>query len=58
MLITHDMEVIAETADCVAVMYAGRIVEIGPVGDVVRAPLYPYTQGLIQSRRSMHWPNG
>ena len=47
MLITHDMGVIAETADRVAVMYAGRIVEIGAVGDVVRRPLHPYAQGLM-----------
>jgi len=47
MLITHDMGVIAETADRVAVMYAGRIAEIGPVGDVVRQPHHPYTRGLM-----------
>src|SRR6202162_700852 len=47
MLITHDMGVIAETADRVAVMYAGRIVEIGPVRDVVKRPLHPYTKGLM-----------
>ena len=49
MLITHDMGVIAETADRVAVMYAGRIAEIGPVRDVVRAPHHPYTKGLMGS---------
>jgi peptide/nickel transport system ATP-binding protein len=49
MLITHDMGVIAETADRVAVMYAGRIAEIGPVRDVIRAPLHPYTKGLMGS---------
>ncbi len=49
MLITHDMGVIAETADRVAVMYAGRIAEIGPVADVVRRPLHPYTVGLMGS---------
>ncbi len=47
MLITHDMGVIAETADRVAVMYAGRIVEVGPVRDVVKAPRHPYTEGLM-----------
>jgi peptide/nickel transport system ATP-binding protein len=47
MLITHDMGVIAETADRVAVMYAGRIAEIGPVRDVVRNPRHPYTRGLM-----------
>jgi peptide/nickel transport system ATP-binding protein len=49
LLITHDMGVIAEAADRVAVMYAGRIVEIGPVRDVVSAPLHPYTRGLMGS---------
>ncbi len=48
-LITHDMGVIAETADRVAVMYAGRLVEIGPVREVVRAPRHPYTEGLMGS---------
>jgi peptide/nickel transport system ATP-binding protein len=43
MLITHDMGVIAETCDRVAVMYAGRIAEIGPVHDVIHAPAHPYT---------------
>jgi len=49
MLITHDMGVIAETADRVAVMYSGRIVEIGPVQDVIRKPNHPYTKGLMGS---------
>ena len=49
MLITHDMGVIAETAHRVAVMYAGRIVEIGPVRSVLRAPSHPYTAGLMRS---------
>jgi peptide/nickel transport system ATP-binding protein len=49
MLITHDMGVIAETADRVAVMYAGRIAEIGPVRDVVQRPHHPYTKGLMGS---------
>lgn len=47
MLITHDMGVIAETADRVAVMYAGRIVEIGPVAQIIQSPRHPYTQGLM-----------
>src|SRR5918994_36190 len=47
MLVTHDMGVIAETADRVAVMYAGRIAEIGPVLDVVQNPLHPYAKGLM-----------
>jgi peptide/nickel transport system ATP-binding protein len=49
MLVTHDMGVIAETADRVAVMYAGRIVEIGPVADVIHRPRHPYTVGLMGS---------
>jgi peptide/nickel transport system ATP-binding protein len=49
MLVTHDMGVIAETADRVAVMYAGRIVEIGPVTDVIHRPGHPYTVGLMGS---------
>jgi len=49
MLVTHDMGVIAETADRVAVMYAGRIAEIGPVADVIHDPQHPYTVGLMGS---------
>ena len=49
MLITHDMGVIAETADRVAVMYAGRVVEIGPVREVIGAARHPYTAGLMGS---------
>jgi peptide/nickel transport system ATP-binding protein len=49
MLVTHDMGVIAEAADRVAVMYSGRIAEIGPVQEVVRAAKHPYTQGLMGS---------
>jgi peptide/nickel transport system ATP-binding protein len=47
MLVTHDMGVIAETCDRVAVMYAGRIAEIGGVREVVRSPLHPYARGLM-----------
>jgi peptide/nickel transport system ATP-binding protein len=47
MLITHDMGVIAETADRVAVMYAGRIAEIGPVRDVIKDAKHPYSSGLM-----------
>ena len=47
MLITHDMGVIAETCDRVAVMYAGRIAEIGPVHDVINRAAHPYTAGLM-----------
>jgi len=49
MLVTHDMGVIAETCDRVAVMYAGRIVEIGPVREVINQPAHPYTSGLMAS---------
>lgn len=48
-LVTHDMGVIAETADRVAVMYAGRIVEVGAVADVLTHPRHPYTAGLMAS---------
>ncbi len=49
MLITHDMGVIAETCDRVAVMYAGRIAEIGPVASVIHHPQHPYSVGLMGS---------
>jgi len=49
MLITHDMGVIAETCDRVAVLYAGRVAEIGPVHDVINKPSHPYTSGLMAS---------
>jgi peptide/nickel transport system ATP-binding protein len=49
MLVTHDMGVIAETADRVAVMYAGRFAEIGLVADVIHRPRHPYTVGLMGS---------
>ncbi|MGV3650003.1 MAG: ABC transporter ATP-binding protein [Devosia sp.] len=48
-LITHDMGVIAEATDRVAVLYAGRIAEIGPVRDVVLNPRHPYAQGLMSA---------
>ena len=53
MLVTHDMGVIAETADRVAVMYAGRIAEIGPVREVVKQAKHPYTKGLMGSIPSL-----
>jgi peptide/nickel transport system ATP-binding protein len=49
MLITHDMGVIAETCDRVAVMYAGRVAEIGPVASVIHRPQHPYSKGLMGS---------
>ena len=57
LLITHDLGVIAETADRVAVMYAGRIVETGPVRDIFRSPAHPYTRGLLASMPGGH-PGG
>jgi len=48
LLITHDLGVVAQVADDVYVMYAGRIVEHGPVADVLQRPLHPYTQGLLR----------
>jgi len=53
MLVTHDMGVIAETADRVAVMYAGRIIETGPVEAVTRRALHPYARGLMASIPSL-----
>ena len=49
MLITHDMGVIAETAQRVVVMYAAKVAEEAPVGDLFKEPLHPYTQGLLRS---------
>ncbi len=48
-LITHDLGIVSRTVDRVAVMYAGEIVETGPTADVLRAPLHPYTRGLLES---------
>jgi peptide/nickel transport system ATP-binding protein len=53
MLVTHDMGVIAEACDRVAVMYAGRVVEIGPVHALIHAPAHPYTAGLMGAIPSM-----
>ncbi len=47
LLVTHDMGVIAQTADRIAVMYAGRLIELAPVQEVLRQPRHPYTRGLI-----------
>ena len=54
LLVTHDMGVIAETCDRVAVMYAGRVVEVGSVGDVVHRAAHPYTAGLMGSIPDLH----
>jgi peptide/nickel transport system ATP-binding protein len=53
MLVTHDMGVIAEAADRVAVMYAGRLVEIGPTMEILRAAAHPYSRGLMASIPTM-----
>ncbi len=53
LLITHDLGVVAQLADDVAVMYLGRIVERGPVRDIMKAPRHPYTQGLLKSLPSL-----
>jgi len=58
MLITHAMGVIAETAQRVVVMYAGKVVEEAPVEEIFRAPLHPYTQGLIKSIPRLDAPAG
>lgn len=50
LLITHDLGIVAEMADDVAVMYASKVVEYGPVKDLFSAPLHPYTMGLFSSR--------
>ena len=47
--ITHDIGVVKDLADEVCVMYAGRVVEQGPVGQIIAGPLHPYTKGLIDS---------
>ena len=53
LLITHDLGVVAEMCDIVAVMYAGRIVELGPTDRVFASPAHPYTQGLLASAISV-----
>ncbi len=53
LLVTHDMGVAAQVADRVAVMYAGRVVEVGTAADVVAAPSHPYTVGLLSARLSL-----
>ncbi len=57
-LITHNIGIVAELADRVAVMYAGRMVEIGPVHDVFHRTLHPYTQGLLASVPSIRLEDG
>jgi oligopeptide/dipeptide ABC transporter ATP-binding protein len=49
LFITHDLGIVAQMADRVAIMYAGRIVETGPVRDIFRAPAHPYTRALLEA---------
>jgi peptide/nickel transport system ATP-binding protein len=58
LLITHDLGVIAKMADRVAVLYAGRIVEIGPVAEILNRPRHPYTRGLMNAMPPMHEHRG
>ena len=54
--ISHDLAIVSSLADRVIVLYLGRIVEFGPVADVLRAPLHPYTRGLLDSLPAMAEP--
>jgi peptide/nickel transport system ATP-binding protein len=54
LFITHDMSLLLELCDRIAVMYAGRIVELGSAADLKNAPAHPYTQGLLRSFPSLH----
>ncbi|MCQ2109176.1 MAG: ABC transporter ATP-binding protein [Fibrobacter sp.] len=54
LLITHNMGIVSQYANRVAVMYAGRIVEVGPVREVIKNPLHPYTQGLLAAIPESH----
>ncbi len=56
LLITHNLAVVAETCDRVAVMYGGKIQEVAPVEELFRNPLHPYTRGLLGSIPSVHGP--
>ena len=58
LLITHDLGVVAEVAQRVAVLYAGRVVETGPVEPIFRAPQHPYTRGLLDSLPSARMQPG
>ena len=53
-MITHDMSVVAQTCDKVMVMYAGKVVEQGPVRSVIKSPLHPYTMGLTNAFPNLH----
>lgn len=56
MLITHDLSIITETCDKIAIMYAGKIVELGSVASIYKEPLHPYTQGLLAAFPSIKAP--
>lgn len=56
MVITHDLAVLSELADRIAIMYAGQIVEFGPADRVYKGPLHPYTQGLLSSIPTLRGP--
>jgi peptide/nickel transport system ATP-binding protein len=56
--VTHDIGAAVEVADRIAVMYAGRIVETGPVRQIIRAPRHPYTIGLLRARMHAALPKG
>jgi oligopeptide/dipeptide ABC transporter ATP-binding protein len=58
LLITHDLGVVAETADRIAVMYAGRIVECGPLREVFAHPAHPYTRGLLRVAPTLEGTRG
>ena len=58
LLVTHDLGVVAEYSDRVAVMYAGRIVEQGRTAALLARPRHPYTAGLLAARPSLHGPRG
>src|SRR5207249_7474665 len=55
-LISHDLSIIVETCEKVAIMYAGRIVEYGDAEAIFREPLHPYTQGLVKALPSTKRP--
>ena len=56
LFITHDLSLLLELADRIAVMYAGRLMETGSAQDIIREPVHPYTQGLLNSFPSLHGP--
>ncbi|MCU1648116.1 MAG: gsiA 2 [Nocardia sp.] len=56
LMITHDLGVAAQISDRLAVLYAGRIAEIGPTAEVLAAPAHPYTRGLLRSRLTLNTP--